>query len=97
MSAKIVYLRLVEILAEDNGCTFKPTQEHYDRARPHVQTLLDAGYFQDDPYDLNGSFWRMAAGEELEAAAFFGTSPEAYWALSEILEDIFDGPIEELP
>jgi hypothetical protein len=90
VGAEAIFKELVDIMSADNCFHFKFTEQQKARALPHVVALKAAGYFVDDPNDLDGSFWQMAAGEFTEAAEFFNRLP-AYDALGGILNEIFNG------
>lgn len=90
-----VFAHLVVLMGHDNGCHFTNTPEDAEAALPHIEALMAAGYFLDDPEKLEDSFWEMAAGEDSEQKVYFSRAPEAHAALNAILNKIFDGPIEE--
>lgn len=90
-SVREVFLLLVATMEADNGRHFDMTAAQFERAAPSIRALLDAGFFEDDPNDLDGSWWQMAAGEATEAPEFFARCPEAYEVVSGVLNEIFDG------
>lgn len=92
-SVREVFMLLVATMEADNGCYFDLTGEQFERTAPSIRALLDAGFFADDPSDLDGSWWQMAAGEATEAPEFFARCPEAYEVVSGVLNEIFDGDV----
>ena len=88
--ARRTFLQVVRTMGADNGCHFTPTEAEIAAATPVVASMMDAGYFRDDPEDIEHSFWQAAAGEESEARQFFQRAPDAYAQLTEILTAIFD-------
>ena len=62
----------------------------YMRAKPGLERLIRAGYFKDNPYDIESSYWQIAAGEETTAAAFFSKEPEGYRIVQQVLQQLFD-------
>lgn len=86
-----IFDKLMDVMTEDNGFQFEVTPEHRARAITPIFQLQLAGYFADDPNDLDGSFWMMGAGEYSEAPEYFSRAPEAFDQLSAVLNDIFNG------
>ena len=86
-----VFVRLLEIMHADNGFVFEYTDTHEDDALPAIMSLQAAGYFQDSPYDLDGSFWMAGAGEYSEAPEFFRLDEKGFDQLSSVLNRIFNG------
>lgn len=82
-----VWIDLIHVMEADNGGSFPFTVSDYLRAEGDLRRLINAGYFQGDPADLNGDYWQMAAGEETEVAARF-TVPfrELHAALNNVFE-----------
>lgn len=91
MTAAEVFELLILTMRADNCFAFTYTGEQKVRALPHVEKLVAAGFFADDPNDLDGSFWQAAAGEYTECREFFAREIEAFEALGEILNEIFEG------
>lgn len=95
-----VFLKLIEVMEIDNGCTFTFTRSQQQRAMPLIRTLQDAGFFaENDHLDLTSSYWMAGAGESTEAPEYFGKTGDvaltAFRVLNVILDDIFDMPLAE--
>lgn len=88
-----VFTRLMEIMCEDNGFAFDYTEQHEEDALPAIVALQVAGYFEDSPYDLDGSFWMAGAGEHTEAQEFFDKAPVAFDDLSVVLDKVFNAEV----
>lgn len=87
-----IFDMLINVMEVDNGfIQFGVTPEHRQRSLPAIYELQQAGYFFDDPTDLEGSFWMAGAGERDEAPEFFDLAPDAFDKLSAVLNDIFNG------
>jgi hypothetical protein len=87
-----VFRCLLDNMEYDNGFRFTYDDDHKVRAKEPIIQLIEAGYFQDSHYDLDGSFWQCAAGEATEAKEYFSRKPIAYQQLSDILNEIFESP-----
>lgn len=87
-----IFLALIERLDADNGYNFTFNFSQVKAAREPIHALLNAGYFQDDPDDLQDSFWQMAAGESTEVIQYFNKAPAAFLTLTGILDEIFETP-----
>lgn len=85
-----VWEKLLDTMALDNDCTFRPTEEDFAKAEPAIVKLVQAGYFLDDPDDLNGSFWQAATGEQNLRADFFSRDHEAFVVLDKVLDTVFE-------
>ena len=77
-------------LSDDNNIEIMRTREDYERARPGLEKLIAAGYFADNPYELTGSFWIMAAGEGTERVTYFERESEGFRVVDAVLNDLFD-------
>lgn len=86
---------LVDWLIVDNYVIFKFNQEHVEKARPHIFTMLMCGYFKDDPTHLESSFAKAAIGGHDESIEYFSACPGVYTKLSEVLNDIFENHIDD--
>jgi hypothetical protein len=95
-SAPAVFLQLLEILMADNGGQYEATPDDHEAAIPLIEQLIDAGFFRDDPNDMDGSFWQAAAGEYSEAREYFAKVIDTYIALDLILNEIFENGAPEL-
>lgn len=93
---EFVWVRLLQALAGDNGCPFAASTDDYREAKPALVELIAAGFFRDDADSLDGDIWRVAAGEQGEAAARFASCADAYAVLSDVLNRVFERP-EEAP
>lgn len=91
---EFVWVRLLEALAGDNGCSFSASTYDYREVKPSLVQLIAAGFFRDDADSLDGDIWTVAAGEQGEAAARFASCSEAYAVLSDVLNRVFDRPEE---
>lgn len=85
-----VWHQLIDVLEADNGGRHEWTSHELRDALPAITELLAAGYFADDPQDLDCSFWQAIAGEESESAEYFSRAPEAYTSLLVVLNRVFD-------
>jgi len=85
-----VFLALVQVMGDDNGCYFRTTPAQCEAALVPIDQLMSAGFFNDDPEDIDSSFWMAAAGEWTEALDYFANESAAYTALSDILNDIYE-------
>jgi len=85
-----VFDQLVKVMEADNGGEFTYTRDQCERAISSITMLQLAGFFADDPSDIDGSYWTCAAGEFTEAKEYFSRAPEAYETLSEILNEVFE-------
>lgn len=93
-STSWVFAQLIEVLNADNGCHHQVTWPDFLAAEPQIKALQTAGFFADDPDDLDGSFWQMASGEHTERQGYFAACREPFSAMSKILDAIFDRPPE---
>jgi hypothetical protein len=91
MSPNEVFDRLMAVMEEDNGFRFDYSEQHRLEATQPIAELQAAGYFADDPDDLDGSFWMAGAGEYMEAPEFFAKALPAFDKLSDVLNRIFNG------
>ncbi len=92
-----VFDKLVEVLMSDNGGWFSILPEDRAAALPHIEALIAAGFFRDDPNDFDGSYWQAAAGEYTEVRQYFSGFLEHYLALEAVLNTIFERPVNEVP
>lgn len=96
-----VFSAIIEAMCTDNCSHFLVIQGDAADALPHIALLIDAGYFSQDvstaQADLDSDVWMAAAGEETEAQEHFSRLPAAYAALSEVLNRIFDRPLDDSP
>lgn len=88
-SPQHVWMHLLEIMHADNGGAFTASTDDFREAYSYLVSLIEDGYFQDDPTDFDSEYWLAAAGEEEQAILHFST---AYAGLSHILNRIFDRP-----
>lgn len=84
-----VWTCLLDILHTDNGGPFLSSTDDFHRACPYLEVLISQGYFQDNPSDIDSSYWTAVAGEEQEALEYFS---DAYVGLSRVLNRIFEHP-----
>ena len=90
MTPLMIWHFIIEALCSDNGFRFKSTSVDFSRVTDALITMRDAGYFVDDPFDTNSSFWMMAAGECEEKKKFFSREPEAFQVIENVLNEIFE-------
>lgn len=97
MTPEQIFLLLVSVMGSDNNCCFKPTPEQTAAALPPIQKMMDAGFFSKplDNQDEYDHFWMMAAGEDTEQKVFFAKAAEAHAELNDILNDVFDGELND--
>ncbi len=86
----IVWEYILRNFSNDNNFDCMRSQFDYMRAKPGLERLIRAGYFKDNPYDIESSYWQIAAGEETNAAAFFSKEREGYRIVQRVLQQIFD-------
>lgn len=89
---EFVWVRLLEALAGDNGCSFSASTDDYREAKPALTALIAAGFFRDGADSLDGDIWMVAAGEEGEAKARFDACAHPYANLSAVLNRVFERP-----
>lgn len=91
-----IFHMLVSIMGSDNGVYFPYFAEDRKKVCEPIIAMMQAGYFTGDPEDIDGDFWQMAAGEETEKVAHFNRAHEAFALVEEVLNDIFDRPLDEI-
>jgi len=90
-----IFNLLLQCMEDDNGGPMPATEAQRAAALPMIELCCSAGYFADDPADLDSSFWRLAAGERSECREFFCRVPDSvYEPLDKILGDVFNSPID---
>lgn len=92
-----VFQLIVGAMCADNCCDFDATDDDLQEALPHIRELIASGYFAGDlkaaADDIDSDIWMAAAGEYSEAERHFSGELEAYRALSDVLNRIFDRPL----
>ena len=91
MTPNDVFDKLLDVMAEDNGFRFSYSEAQRQEAVQPIAELQAAGFFHDDPKDLDGSFWQAGAGEMISAEAYFAKAMPAFDKLSDVLNRIFNG------
>lgn len=89
-----VFNHLVRLLELDTCVRFYPTESDIAAACRPIEQLQTAGFFTDDPNNLDGSFWMAAAGEESERERFFSRARVAFKELDAVLITIFEDRTE---
>lgn len=89
MDGVAIFEQIVKNMESDHGVNFVPTPQEIRGGAMLCENLRDAGYFMDDPADVDGDFWRAATGDYQRAMAHFKNSP-AYRELNSILETLFE-------
>lgn len=90
LTPETVWIRLIAVMEQDNGCVFPTSVGQFARAQPSISALISAGFFAGDWNDLDGDYWIAVAGGDDEAITRF---PDAFSALNEVLNEVFDSPM----
>jgi len=94
-----VFMKLIQVMNEDNGCTFKFTPEQEKDAVRYIKEMQDAGTIFPDPASheadsLDGIYWKIGAPmihhKSLESSEIPG-----FTGLNVTLGEIFNGEVEE--
>jgi hypothetical protein len=85
---------MVETMEADNGDAMAYDDSHLRAALPAIAELCSAGYFADDPNDLDSSFWQAASPGMGDDIAYFDSAPAAYARLKSVLNSVFETPPE---
>lgn len=93
-----VFLKLVKVMGEDNGCIFSFTPELQADAVRYIQEMQNAGTVFPDPAShesdsLDGIYWQIAAGEEDEVHKEYDEIP-GFAGLNVTLGEIFNAAEE---
>lgn len=91
ISPELVWMRLLEMLNADNGCSFTVSYCDFDSVRDEIKQLIEKGFFSEVEYstDLDSSYWVMVGGSDAERELMFGDSAHV---LHSKLDEIFERP-----
>ncbi|ACO94359.1 hypothetical phage protein [Shigella phage Ag3] len=92
MTSKEIFDKIISIMSYDNQFDYSDvvTEKDFKRAEPSIIKMVEQGFFhEEDPEDLDSSFWLLAGGEEGEMETFFGDTPELR-NMRDVLEDIWE-------
>ena len=92
ITPEYVWEQILLTMETDNGCNFVRSRVDAEIATRAIKEMMDAGYFFDNPHDLDHSYWQAAAPANYDDIEFFSKAKDAYATLSLLLNEIFDRP-----